>query len=373
MGASAADDLAAGDDSWGLRATQWFVVSDLGLTALSGPDGVTILVRSLATAAPKDGVEVRLIAKNNEVLAVEKTDAAGLIHFAPGFSRGAGGLAPGLIVASDGKTDYNFVDLQQTPFDLTDRGVKGRDAAKALDAFVYAERGVYRSGETVHLAALLRDNAGLAASAPLTLIVKRPDGVEFKRIALSDKGLGGRAFDLILPADAASGGWTVQAFADPKSPALGETSFLVEDYVPERMDMILTPKAAAARAGQSTPVAVNVRYLYGAPGANLTVSGDVEIAAATDHGLPALNGFEAGVADEDFSNVKAEIDEPATTDAKGAATVAVPIPQVKATRPLQAKIALRAGEEGGRAIERLAYLPLLPPGGLIGVKKTFPA
>ena len=67
-----------------------------------------------------------------------------------------------------------------------------------------------------------------------------------------------------------------------------------------------------------------MRYLYGAPGANLTVSGDVEIAAATDHGLPALNGFEAGVADEDFSNVKKEIDEPATTDAKGAATIACP-------------------------------------------------
>ena len=56
------------------------------------------------------------------------------------------------------------------------------------------------------------------------------------------------------PADAASGGWTVQAFADPKSPAIGETSFLVEDYVPERMDMVLTPKAGAARPGQSTPV-----------------------------------------------------------------------------------------------------------------------
>ncbi len=55
---------------------------------------MTILVRSLATAAPKDGVEVRLIAKNNEVLAVEKTDAAGLIRFAPGFSRGPADWRP---------------------------------------------------------------------------------------------------------------------------------------------------------------------------------------------------------------------------------------------------------------------------------------
>ncbi|WP_374544670.1 alpha-2-macroglobulin [Rhodoblastus sp.] len=377
MSAAAADDLAAAaakeddEESYGVRATQWFVVSDLGLTALSGGDGVTALARSLATAEPKPGVEVRLVAKNNEVLGTAQTDSKGEARFAPGLSRGQGGLAPGLLVASDGKADYNFLDLQQNAFDLTDRGVTGREPPKALDAFVYAERGVYRSNETVHLAALLRDSDGIAAAAPLTLVVKRPDGVEFKRVALPDQGLGGRALDLILPAGAASGGWTVLAFSDPKSPAIGETSFLVEDYVPERMDMVLTPKAAAARPGDSTPVGVAVRYLYGAPGADLAISGDVEIEAASDHGLPALKGFEAGVADEDFSAVKNELEDMPATDAKGAATVNVALPQVKSTRPLQAKIVLRAGEQGGRAIERVTYLPLLPPGGLIGVKKNF--
>ncbi len=371
MTARAGDDLQASDNDFGQRATQWFVISDLGLTSLSGHDGISVLVSSLATAAPKAGVDVRLLARNNELLATEKTNAAGEAHFAPGLSRGAGGEAPGLIVASDGKADYNFLDLQQTAFDLTDRGVKGRAAPKALDAFVYAERGVYRSGEKVHLAALLRNSSGVAASAPLTLVVKRPDGVEFKRVALPDQGLGGRTLDLTLPKGAASGGWTVQAFADPKSPAIGETHFLVEDYVPERMDMVLTPKTAAVRAGETAHIAAKVRYLYGAPGANLTISGEVQVEAAEDHGLPALKGYEAGVSDEGFAGVQSEIEQSATTDAQGAATVDVPIPLVRATRPLEAKITLRAGETGGRAIERIAYLPLLPPGGLIGVKKTF--
>jgi len=371
MSARAVDDLAADEDGYGLRATQWFVVSDLGLTALSGDAGVTILVRSLATAEPKEGVEIRLIARNNELLATQKTDAKGEVRFAPGFSRGAGGQAPGLVVAGDGKSDYNFLDLQQTGFDLSDRGVKGRDAPKALDAFVYSERGVYRSGETAHIQAILRDNAGVAANAPLTLVVKRPDGVEHKRVSLPDQGLGGRAFDLVLPADASSGNWTVQAFADPKSPGIGEAHFLVEDYVPERMDLVLTPRHPALKPGQTAQVEAKVRYLYGAPGAGLTLSGDVEIEAASDHGLPALNGFEAGVADEDFNAVKSDLEDSPTTDSTGAATVPIPIPAAKATRPLQARIALRAGEAGGRAIERVVTLPLLPPGGLIGVKKTF--
>ena len=52
----------------GRAATQWFIVSDLGLTAINGADGVHGFVRSLATAEPVAGAGVRLIARNNEVL-----------------------------------------------------------------------------------------------------------------------------------------------------------------------------------------------------------------------------------------------------------------------------------------------------------------
>ena len=43
---------AAGDvpgDDYGERTTQWFIVSDLGLTAYSGTDGIHAFVNSLAT------------------------------------------------------------------------------------------------------------------------------------------------------------------------------------------------------------------------------------------------------------------------------------------------------------------------------------
>ena len=53
--------------------------------------------------------------------------------------------------------EFAFIDLIRSAFDLTDRGVGGRDAPAGADAFVYTERGVYRPGETVHVAALLRD------------------------------------------------------------------------------------------------------------------------------------------------------------------------------------------------------------------------
>ena len=56
-----------------------------------------------------------------------------------------------------------------TAFDLTDRGVKGRNPSGPIDAYVYTERGVYRPGENVNLTALVRDAAGKASNLPITM------------------------------------------------------------------------------------------------------------------------------------------------------------------------------------------------------------
>ena len=40
----------------GQLATQWFIVSDFGLTAFCGHDGIEVFVHSLASAAPLDAV-----------------------------------------------------------------------------------------------------------------------------------------------------------------------------------------------------------------------------------------------------------------------------------------------------------------------------
>ncbi|MGH6868448.1 MAG: MG2 domain-containing protein, partial [Methylocella sp.] len=377
MAAKPAGDVPAEDRDYyggGTLATQWFIVSDLGLTAFTGKDGIHVFVRSLASAMPAAGVEVRLVARDNEILTSKRTDDAGHIHFDPGFSRGTGGVAPGLAVAEDGKGDYGFLDLAANAFDLTDRGVKGRAATAALDALVYTERGVYRSGETVFITALLRDGQGTGVpSVPLTLVVKRPDGVEYKRVQTEDQGDGGRSFALPLLPGSATGTWRVAAFADPKAASVGQTSFLVEDYVPERLEFSLTSRAAAARGGEAVEIAAAARYLYGAPGANLEITGEVEIDAAGQSPLPALKGFTVGLQDEPFDKTSTEIEEAATTDAAGAAKILVPIPDAAAPRPLEAKVILRAGEPGGRAVERSLVLPILPKGGLIGVKKNFTA
>ena len=98
-----------------------------------------------------------------------------------------------MLTVTSEKADYAFLSLKSNAFDLTDRGVAGRAVPAGADAFVYAERGVYRSSETVYLTALLRDGQGNAMTGgPLTLVIERPDGVEYRRAVLPDQGAGGR-------------------------------------------------------------------------------------------------------------------------------------------------------------------------------------
>ena len=351
------------------RATQWFIVSDLGLAALKGEDGVHAFVRSLATAKPTADVAVKLVARNNDVLATGKTDANGYVHFEAGLARGDGGLAPAILIAETADHDYAFLDMNGSAFDLSDRGVAGRDAPGILDAYVFAERGVYRPGEQVHLTGLLRDRkANATENLPLTLKIERPDGVEQQSLVLKDDGLGGRSFTLGLPPTAQTGTWRANLYADPKGSSIGTTSFLVEDYVPERLDMTLSPAAAAFEPGKDGIIKIDGHYLYGPAAANLGIEADVLVTPSAK-GLEGFAGYRFGMDDEKINAVRATLTALGKTDDKGHADVSIALPQLPRTSHLlEAKVSLRLREPSGRTIERAVSLPVLPGAAAIGIK-----
>ena len=339
-------------------AAQWMVVSDLGLTAVSGEDGVHAIVQSLGSAAPLAGVDLRLIARNNEVLATKATDAQGRVDFDPGLSRGKGGWAPGLLTATLAD-DYGFLSLAQNAFDLTDRGVAGRDAPRGLDAFLFTERGVYRSGETVFATALLRDSKGEAKTGlPLTLVVKRPDGVEYKRAALADEGLGGRSYAIPLLPGSAAGKWSIEAYADPKGDSIGRVEFLLEDYIPERLDFTLRPAKPIIDPGEPIQLSLDARFLYGAPASGLDVTGAIRLQAVEGGALAGYPGYVAGLADDEFTTIENQFTDKVQTDAKGHADLSVDLPDGSSTRPLEAKLIVDVAEPGGRTVERTVTLPV---------------
>src|SRR5262249_22328155 len=334
-------------------------------------DGVHAFVNSLETTQPRAATEVRLLSRSNEILATKRTDDSGHVQFEVGLTRGEGALAPALLIATDASGDYAFLSLKAPAFDLTDRGVSGRTVPAGLDAFVYAERGVYRSGETVHVTALLRDPQGVAAlGVPLTLVVERPDGVEYRRGVIADQGVGGHALDVPLVASSPTGTWRVRAFTDPKRPPVGETTFMVEDYVPDRLEFDLATTAKSVSRSQPAEITVDGRYLYGAPAAGLALEGEVVIGVAAERsGFPR---YQFGLHDEKVEKGRQPLDGLPTTDRNGKAKFALTIDkQPSATQPLEAQLTVRLAEPGGRAVERRLALPVAPAGAMNGVKPLF--
>jgi uncharacterized protein YfaS (alpha-2-macroglobulin family) len=354
------------------EATQWMVVSDIGMTSLAGRDGLHVFLRSLQDAKSLAGTRLQLIARNNEVLGEATTDARGIARFDPGLLRGKDGAQPGAVMAFGESGEFNFLDLTKPAFDLTDRGVGGREEPGPIDGFVYTDRGVYRPGETVNIVTLLRDSGAMAEQGlPLKLRFLKPDGTEHVVVDVGDDDLqGGYHHALTLSKSANTGSWTVHALIDPKGPAVGTASFQVEDFVPERMEVALSSDAAYLTPGDATAVTVDAQFLYGAPGAGLMVESEL-ILMQDRNPWPEMKGYQFGLVQDEWRPRREPLD-PIKTDSKGLAKIPVALPERPDTSlPLKARLRVAVEEEGGRAVSRFVDIPVRASERAIGIRPRF--
>ena len=353
-------------------ATQWFIVSDLGMTSWSGADGLHAIVRGLSDAGPKPGVELSLLSSANEVLATATTDDQGIASFAAGLLRGTGGMAPALLLARDGDSDMAFLSLTSPAFDLSDRGVAGREAAGAIDVFLATDRGAYRAGETIHLTALARDGVAQAIDGlPVTAILTRPDGVEYARRTLSSGQAGGYDFAFPTTTTAPRGTWRLSVKSDLDAEPLATKTVLVEDFLPERIDADLSLSGDGPMSlVEARELSVDTRYLFGAPGAGLKVYGDYVLRPATT--LDARVGYHFGLYDAENDPERFYFDQAETDDA---GHVSLPVAfegyAQEVPMPAQMTVTARVLEGSGRPIERRLTETVLPAEPFLGIRPQF--
>jgi alpha-2-macroglobulin len=352
-----------------LPASQWFVLSDLGISSWQGTDGLTTVVRRLSDAGPVVGAEVRLISQANAVLGTVLTNADGFAAFEAGLIRGRGAASPALLQV-DSEDDFVFLPLTDPAFDLSDRGVEGRPPAPPVDVFLTTDRGAYRPGSTIYATALARDGEvrGIAGLS-LTAILSRPDGVEYSRTVSAADKAGGHVIALPVAATAPRGTWRIDIRSDLEAPPLATGTVLVEDFVPDRIDLELSMPDEPLVIGAEAAVSVEARYLFGAPGADLVIEGDVRVQRR--NAIADWPGYVFGRHDAQFSPQRTYFDG-GRTDAAGKARVSLDWPEVTAEGVLlEAVTTLRVADSGGRPVERSLTRPIAPSGVVIGIKPGF--
>jgi uncharacterized protein YfaS (alpha-2-macroglobulin family) len=347
-----------------------FFVSDIGLTAWRGADGLAVQARSLQAATPTAAMRLMLMARNNEILAEARTGADGLARFPSAILRGTGPLAP-VAVHAETPDDIAVLSLEAASFDLSDRGVAGRDHPGPVDAFLWLDRGIYRPGETVNLAAMLRDAGGQPLDLPVRLRLRRPNG-QVAAEHVPDRQAGAALhWPLRLSVGAAYGLWTIEALTDPDAPPIGRAQFRVEAFVPERLAVEAGPVPGPLVPGpQALEVPVTARFLYGAPGAGLAGSAEMRLLHDPEP-FEAWRGWRFGLAQEQFAPDLLTFQIP-ETDAQGRTTLALDLPRAPdTTRPLRGEVTVSMSEPGGRETRTRFSLPIRARGTMVAVKPAF--
>ena len=350
------------------RATQWFSVSDIGLFTVKTDAGLLVSAHALGSGQPQAGIELRLVARSNEVLGSYKTDAEGRTLIPGGLLKGEHGDQPRLVSATSERGDFTWMQLDTPAMDLTDLDVKGRSPPSARDAFLWTDRGIYRPGETLHLGTLLRDDAGNPVpNLPVTLHVVRPDGIEVDKIAADLGHAGGGTVDIHVPDNAYTGNWTVWASAGGDE-HIGSVEVSVEDFVPPRLEAKLE-MAGTVDAGAPFMPVVTANYFYGSPGADLTGTLDATIQPAAKP-FKDLADFAFGLVQEPFLAKQLEAQQ-FTTDDKGRAEVTFPAgDKPDTTGPLEMALHATVNDVDGRPAEAELTQPLHTADRFIGLRST---
>lgn len=359
--------------AWDQRATQWFVVSDIGLTSFRAANGLFVFARSLKSAQPLDAVELRLVSRDNTELGRAVTGPDGLARFAPEMLTGADGRTPQALFAAGPDGDFSLLDFGTPAVELAGRGGPGRTMPGALDAWLWTARGVYRPGDPVEITALLRDAEARAVTGQaLMLRLVRPDGLEADRQLLSMDKDGAYAARFDLPATAMAGRWQIVAHGNGpggEAAAVGRVEFTVGDVLPPRLDVTLTADRPRVAADGKLTLSVDARYLSGGDAARLP--GELSLTIRPVRRMDGADGFRFGLAQEETEPQRRSLPG-FTTNTQGDVRVPLelgPLPQ--SSRPLEAVIRATLYDVGGRPVERELVLPVDHQPYAIGLRPQF--
>jgi len=349
-------------------ATKWVMATDMGLLAKKAGDDLWVWVNALADLKPVPNAEVQLLSQNNQLLITARTNNEGLAQL-----KGVAGYAkefdPYLITASAGN-DFCFLELQRRMIPTADFEVGGMPYLEhGYDVFLYTERGVYRPGETAHLAGIVRgENLTVPASFPVKLRVKGPDDkiLEEQRATLNEQGA--MQFKVSLPEQGLTGKYLALLIVG-EDEEIGRTAFNVEDFIPDRMKVKLATDKDSYTVGETMKIDVEAVMLFGPPAAQRRAQTDIAIEAALF--APAKwKSFTFFDETKTFSKQNVELDD-VTLDENGRYAYEFPIPPDYAPpSSLRGTVAATVFEPAGRGVSAYQSVTIHPYKTYVGLRKA---
>ncbi|HQH53759.1 MAG TPA: MG2 domain-containing protein [Candidatus Hydrogenedentes bacterium] len=353
----------------GPTATKIVMFTNIGALAHWVDDGVMLFAHNLFTLEPLHRAKVTLHSNKNQLLAIGHTDEQGILRMS-NLDKTLGSPEVAVIEYED---DFSLIELNRRDDDTPEflPGMPMYDK-EAYDACIYADRDLYRPGETVHARWIVRKNYGDAlADTPLLLKVMKPNGRVLSSQITNLSAFGTGALDIQTQKQFPTGKYIIMLVVPGSERPVGSYQFSLEEFVPNRMETKVQLPQTIWLAGQAYDILVEARHLFGAPAVDRLSSAKV----ALERRGWNPKGWE-GYTFENDSEFKPDTISAGEkqTDTNGKATFSFShAAPPDATSPLTATVFAGVFELGGRAVYSTAEAMYFPSELCLGIRASRPA
>ncbi|MCG9131231.1 alpha-2-macroglobulin family protein [Candidatus Poribacteria bacterium] len=364
------------DREWN-SAHQWVLITDLGISAKRIGNKLYVWVKSIATGAPVPAARVKLISDNNQTLLSGTTNWAGFIEFTE-VGEKTGDFIPFMITAAK-RDDLAFIQLDRHEIAMADFDIAGPAyLQKGYEAFLYTSRGVYRPGETVQLAGIVRGaKQAIPEPLPTHIEVLAPDGRIIRELRQQTNKNGACDVKIPIPDYALTGNYIAKMKIADR--VVGGVQFQVEEFMPDRMKVAVTVDKASYKLGETLDLEVKATNLFGPPAVGRKVQVSCQLIAVpfvvSEDNLPPdtdptqWRSFVFGNTRK-FESQRIELGE-AKTDTAGKAHYQFTVPAtLKAPSLLNGILTATVSEIGGRAVTASHRVVIHPYSHYVGIRRA---
>lgn len=315
------------------------MASNIGILAKRGNNQkISVFVTDILSTDPLSEAKVTVYNYQMQPIGSGKTDGNGFVEI--DYRKGR----PFVVTVTNGN-DTGYLEVKdETSLSLSSFDVGGKEIWKGLKGYLYAERGVWRPGDTLFLSFILEDKERkLPKGHPVTLEIYTPKRQFYQRQVKTEGVNGFYTFNVATEPSDETGVW--QAFVK-----VGGTSFYkplrIESIKPNRLKVRLqTDSIIHASAGLFSGT-LTAQWLHGAPASNLRA--DVELTLSkSDNPFKGYAGYSFNNPTVSFETSKTTIFE-GNLNASGVAGVNVQIPlSENAPGMLRGSMLSRVYETGG--------------------------
>ena len=352
------------EDYW-VRDSRFISVSDIGIIAKQGQDKFFVFANSIKTADALSGINISVYSNNNQLLGTGSTNADGVAEIAYA-QKEFSGFKPAMIIAKTAD-DFNYLPFNNTNVNTSRFDVGGkRNNATGMDAFIYAERDIYRPGEKVNFSVILRNGDWKApGDIPVKMKFLLPNGKELKvfRKNLNEQGSAEGSID--ISTSAITGSYSLEVYSS-NDVLLGTKNFMIEEFVPDRIKVNAKLTKTFLRPGESADLQISAVNFFGPPAANRNYETEIQVKQKI-FSPEKFDDYSFSLANQNtfFDKVVKQ----GKTNENGEATEAYKVPGTYANMGmLQTNFYTTVFDETGRPVSRLTSIDIPTQDVFFGVK-----